>query len=91
MTFHLLVPPQGPKNCGIEHAIHAFVSNSQTKFGWISEKMNFLTPTPSTPKSHPCGMYQATKWKSRLICYISFICEKALKIGLKTFEIDFII
>ena len=36
MIFDLLVPPQvvGPKNCAVACPIH--VSNSHTKFGWIS-------------------------------------------------------
>ena len=39
MIFDLLAPPQGPrgrglKKCAIAHPIH--VSNSHTKFGWIS-------------------------------------------------------
>ena len=39
MIFDLLAPPQGPrgrgqKKCTVAHPIH--VSNSHTKFGWIS-------------------------------------------------------
>ena len=36
MVFDLLTPPQGagPKNCAVACPIH--VSNSHTKFGWIS-------------------------------------------------------
>ena len=39
MIFYLLAPPQGPrgqgqKKCAIARPIH--VSNSHTKFGWIS-------------------------------------------------------
>ena len=36
MIFDLLDPPQGagPKKCAVAHPIH--VSNSHTKFGWIS-------------------------------------------------------
>ena len=36
-----------------------------------------------TPSSHPCGMTQVAKWKSRLICFIFFICEKTHKVGFK--------
>ena len=36
-------------------------------------------------------MTQAAKWKSRLICFVSFICEKTYKVGFKNFEIDFVI
>ena len=40
MIFNLLAPPQGPRGggaknkCAVAHPIH--VSNSDTKFGWIS-------------------------------------------------------
>ena len=36
MIFDLLAPPQvaGQKKCAVAHPIH--VSNSHTKFGWIS-------------------------------------------------------
>ena len=39
MTFDILAPPQGPrgrgkKKCAVARPIH--VSNSRTKFGWIS-------------------------------------------------------
>ena len=49
MIFDLLAPNQGlrwwgPKHCVTACAIH--VSNSHTKFGWISEKKIFLTPQP---------------------------------------------
>ena len=87
MIFDLLAPPQGPrgrgpKNGAVEYAIH--VSNSHTKSGWFSGK-NFFDPTTphGTPKSHPWGMTQAAKWKSRLICFISFICEKTHKVWFK--------
>ena len=41
MIFHLLAPPQGPRGagpnkCAVAYPIH--VSNSHTKFGWISSK-----------------------------------------------------
>ena len=47
----------------------------------LVHKIKFLTP--STPKSHPWGMTQATEWKSRLICFISFNCEKTHKVWFK--------
>ena len=43
------------------------------------------------PQVPPLGMTQGADWKSRLICYISSICEKIQKFGLKIFEIDFVI
>ena len=39
--------------------------------------------TPSAPKSHPWGMTQGTEWKSRLICFVSFICENTHKVSYK--------
>ena len=87
-----LTPPQGPggrdpKNCAGACAIH--VSNSHTKSGWISEKIFFdpnpprYPPPPPPPQVPPLGMIQGHKWKSRLICYISFICEKIHKVWFK--------
>ena len=87
MIFYLLAPPQGPrgrgpKNGAVAYAFH--VRNSHTKSGWILEKKKFDHATPqSTPKSHPWGMTQAAKWKSRLICFISFICEETHKVWFK--------
>ena len=36
-----------------------------------------------TPKSDPGGMTQVTEWKSRLICFISFICVRTHKVWFK--------
>ena len=48
------------------------------------KKKNFYPQTPhGTPKSHPWGMTQVAKWKSRLICFKSFICEKTHKVWFK--------
>ena len=70
-------------------------------FMWVTHTPNLvefrkkknLTPNPPRyPQVPPLGMTQAAEWKSCLICYISFICEKIHKVnGLKTFEIDFVI
>ena len=68
-----------PKNCA--GAIH--VSNSHTKSGWISGNFFFYPNPPRYPRVPPLGMTQAAKWKSRLICYISFICEKIHKVWFK--------
>ena len=87
MIFDLLAPPQGPRggdqnNCAVACAID--VSNSHTKSGWILEKTNFDHSTPNgTPMYDPLGMTQATEWESRLICFISFICEKTHKVWFK--------
>ena len=70
------------KNCAVACAIN--VSYSHTKFGWILEKKFMDHSTPhGTPKSDPWGMTQATEWKSRLICIISFTCEKTHKVWFK--------
>ena len=49
--------------------------------------LNFKNMTPQTPhgtpKSDPLGMTQATKWKSCLICFIYFMCEKTHKVWFK--------
>ena len=39
--------------------------------------------TPSAPKSHPGGMTQGTEWKSRLICFVTFICRNTHKVWYK--------
>ena len=71
-----------PKNCASACAIH--VSNSHTKTGWISEINIFWPPNPPRyPQVPPLGMTQAAEWKSRLICYISFICKKIHKFWFK--------
>ena len=71
-----------PKNCAGACAIH--VSNSNTKSGWIAEKNFFWPPSPPRyAQVPPLGMTQAAKWKSRLICFISFICEKIYKVWFK--------
>ena len=67
------------KNAG---ACVIHVSNSHTKSGLILGKK--LTPNPSRyHQDPPLGMTQAAEWKSRLICYISFICEKIHKVWFK--------
>ena len=68
-----------PKNCASACAIH--VSNSHTKSGWISGGKKFDPPNPPwCPQVPSLGMTQAAVWKSRLICFISFICEKTHKV-----------
>ena len=93
MIFDLFAPSQGPSGRGTKKLCRCMcihVSNLHTKSGWISEK-NY-SPTPhGTPKSHPWRMTQATKWKSHLICFLSFLCEKTHKVWFKIFEIDFVI
>ena len=79
--WHLPKAPGGgdlKKKCAGACAIH--VSNSHTKSSLISEK-KIMTPNPSGyPQVPPLGMTQAVEWKSCLICYISFICEKIHKV-----------
>ena len=60
----------------------------------VFEKKYFWPPLgiPKALKAHPWGMTQGTEWKSRLICFVSFICEnKHTKFGKNIFEIDFVI
>ena len=46
-------------------------------------KIKFLTPQhPQVPNPGAC-MTEGTEWKSRLICFISFICEKTHKVLIK--------
>ena len=94
MIFDLLTTPLGPRGQGQKIAavcpIH--VSNSQTKFGLIWEKLYFWTPTPqyphpTTPGAWPRQLNENPVW----YIFISSICEKANKVWFKTFEIDFVI
>ena len=68
-------------------------------FMWVTHTPNlvefreiFFWPPhpPRCPQVPPQGMTQAAEWKSHLICYISFFCEKTHKVWLKIFEIDFV-
>ena len=63
-------------------------------FMWVTNTPNlfefrkkFFWPPPPPPPGYPqvprLGMTQAAEWKSRLICYISFICEKNHKVLFK--------
>ena len=85
MIFDLLAPPQGPRGwgpkklcCCMSHWCKLITHQIWLNFG----KQFFLDhSTPhSTPKSDPWGMTQARELKSRLICFISFICEKTHKV-----------
>ena len=90
MIFDLLAPPQGPRGWGSKKLCccmchwcklltHQIWLNFGTKFFF-----DHSTPPPhGTPKSDPWGMTQATEWKSCLICFISFICEKTHKVWFK--------
>ena len=86
MIFDLLVPPQGPRGrwpkkwcCCMWHSC-----KYRTRQIWLNFEEKNWPPIPhGTPKSHSWGMTQAAKWKSRLICFISFISEKTHKVWLK--------
>ena len=56
-------------------------------------KHKCLTPwAPHCPKVPPLGAWPRWQWKSRLICFVSFICKKThTQFGIKVFEIDFVI
>ena len=62
------------------HSCEWFTHQIWLNFG----KKFFLTPNPPRyPQVSPLGMTQVAEWKSRLICYISFICEKIHKVWFK--------
>ena len=61
-------------------------------FMWVTHTQNLVefrkkksfTPNPPRyPQVPPLGLTQAAEWKSRLICYIYFICEKIHKVWFK--------
>ena len=92
MIFDLLAPPQGPRGWGskklcrcmchwcklLTHQI--WLNFGSIFFGPLNPPPPPHTHTHGTPKSDPWGMSRATNWKSRLICFISFICEKTHKV-----------
>ena len=71
MVFDLLAPPQGH-----QLIIHINLICHMTMF-----RIFFWPQAPPSPPL-PWGMTQATEWKSRLICFISFICEMTHKVWL---------
>ena len=82
-----LTPPQGPRGRGPKNNVPVDVP-----FMWVTHtphwlnfrKKKFWTPNPPwSPQIPPLGMTQAVEWKSRLICYISFICKKIHKVWFK--------
>ena len=88
MIFYLLAPPQGPRGLGPKKLCRCMCHWCKllTHQIWLNfgKKFFFDHSTPhGTPKSDPWGMTQATEWKSRLICFISFICEKTHKVWFK--------
>ena len=86
MLFDLLAPPQGPRGRGqkkfdVAHPIH--VSNSHTKFGWISSNGlggNSITDR-WTDKQTDGGDYNipfADKY-----CCSTTLCQICLKLGIR--------
>ena len=78
-----LTPPLGPRGPGPKQLC---------RFIWVTHTRNlvefrifFLTPPSPLRYSQvrPLGMTQAAKWISRLICFLSFICEKIHKVWFK--------
>ena len=88
MIFDLLAPPQGPRGwgpiklcCCMCHWCKLLTHQIWLNFG---NNFFFDHSTPhGTPKFDPWCMTQARKWKSRLICFISFIWEKTHKVWFK--------
>ena len=85
MIFDILAPPQGAgtKKMVPLHMPFIWVTHTPNLVEFRKKKIFDHTTPHGTPKSHPWGMTQATKWKSRLICFISFICEKTHKVWFK--------
>ena len=86
MIFDLLTSPQGHQFDPRMKILLAFCSALHPRgidmpHDHVWKKIIFdPLGTPSPPKSHPWGMTQATEWKSRLICFVSFICENTHKV-----------
>ena len=94
MIFDLLTAPQSHQFDPRMKSLLAFSSACHPRrFDMPHDHVGnfFFDPlsTPSAPKSDPWGMTQATK--SCLIYFVSFICENKNKVGIKIFEIDFVI
>ena len=89
MIFDLLTWPQGHQFDPWMKILLAFCSAGHPRrfdiphdHVWKKKFFDALG-TPSVPKSHPWGMTQGTEWKSRLICFVSFICENTHKVWYK--------
>ena len=86
VIFDLLTSPKGHHDDPRMKMVLAFVllviSVDLICHMTMFEKKNCLTPWVP-PSAHPWGMTQVTEWKSRLICFVSFICEKTHKIWYK--------
>ena len=56
-----------------------------THKNWLNSGKKFFNPQPPLylHKSDPWGMTQVMEWKSRLLCFISFICKKTHKVWFK--------
>ena len=79
-----LTLPKAPGGGGTQKIVPVHVP-----FMWVTHTQNlvefrkkkFFYPQPPTvPQVPPLGLTQAAEWKSRLICYIYFICEKIHKV-----------
>ena len=89
-----LTSPQSPRGWGTQEIVPVHVPfMAVTHQIWLNfGEKKILPPNPPWyPQVPPLGMTQATDGKSRLICYISFICEKIHKVWFKNLEIDFVI
>ena len=86
MIFDLLTSPQGHQFDPRMKILLAFCSSRHPRRLDIPHyhAFKFLPPWhPQRPKSNPLGMTQATGLKSRLICFVSFICENKHKVWYK--------
>ena len=86
MIFDLLTSPQGHQFDPSIKILLAFCSAHHPHWFDLPHyhvwKEKFFDPlgTLSAPKSDPWGMTQATELKSRLMCFLSFICENKHKV-----------
>ena len=81
-------PSRGPQGVGAKklcccmcHWCKLLTHQIWLNFG---KQFFFDHSTPhGTPKSDPWGMTQVREWKSRPICFMSYICEKTHKVWFK--------
>ena len=89
MIFDFLTSPQGLQFEPRMTILFSFCSpnrfDMQHDHIW---KIDPLHGHPSAQKSQPWGMTQATEWKSRLICFVPFICENTYKVWYKNHDTE---
>ena len=81
-------PSPRPQGAGTQkivpvHVPFMWVTHTQNLAEFRKKKFFFTPNPPQYPQVPPLGLTQAAEWKSRLICYIYFICEKIHKVWFK--------